>query len=151
MAEPTPLSLTDIATISEAVLEMVKKYPDLPFTATSTNVLWQSLAKTESIGIYTLQGAIYLRKYVSGTYVAQFPFRVIYKVNPTNTKARINKETFMDGLSNWLPGCTATFTDKKITLEKIERTSPVYKSDADADGYEQYTFTMNLVYQFKKG
>ncbi len=150
MADPTPLSLTDVETISESVLLMVKQYPNLPFTATASNVLWQSLAKTESIGIYTLQGAIYLRKYVSGSYVAQFPFRVVYKVNPTTSKARISKQSFMENLSSWLTGCTATFNDEHITLEKIERTSPVIKIEADADGFEQYTFTMNLIYQFTK-
>ncbi len=150
MADPTPLSLIDVETISEAVLLMVKQYPNLPFTASASNVLWQSFATTESIGIYTAPGAIYLRKYISGSYVAQFPFMVIYKVTATNSKSRINKQTSMENLSAWLTECTATFKDEHITLEKIERTSPVIKIEKDADGFEQYRFTMNLTYQFTK-
>lgn len=151
MADAIPLSLTDMETISEAVLQLVSQYPNLPFTASSQNVLWQSIAKAESIGLYTLSGAIYLSKYVSGSYVAQFPFRIIYKGNPTVNKARIKKENLVAELSEWLETCTATFTDTRITLQSIERTSPVYKQDAEESGYELYSCTMNLKYFYKKG
>ncbi len=149
--EPQPLSVMDMETISDAVLELVAQYPDLPFKATSTNILWQSVAEGESIGLLTMQGAYYLSKYVSGTYTALFPFQIIYKCNPTNNQGRINKQNLVAELSAWLETCTATFTDPRITLEKIERTSPVYKKEADGSGYEQYTCSMNLKYQFKKG
>ena len=151
MADPTPLSLTDMNTISEAVLQLVSKYPNLPFTAKASNVLWQSIAEAESIGLYTLSGAIYLSKYVSGSYVAQFPFSISYKCNPSVNKARISKEKLITDLSKWLEECTATFKDTRITLQSIERTSPIYKKDADDNGYEIYSCAMNLKYFYKKG
>ena len=77
--------------------------------------------------------------------------RLNREINRLRNKTRINKENFVAELSEWIETCTATFTDTRITLESIERTSPVYKNDAEQSGYELYACTMNLKYFFKKG
>lgn len=150
MQEKEKLSLIDSETISEAIMEMVAEYPDLPFHASAKNILWQSIADTESIGLFTLQGAVYLSRYVSGSYIAQFPFRIVYKCSPGGNRERMDKQNFVSDLSAWLEKCTATFKDTRILLQSIDRTSPVYKKGADNGGAEEYTCTMNLKYMFKK-
>lgn len=152
MADPKPLNLIDMETISEAILQMVAQYPDLPFTATAKNIVWQNTPPDGGMGIIPLpNGAFYVSQYLSGSYVAQVPFRIIYRANPTTNPGRIEKENLVHDLSEWLETCTATFTDARIQLQKIERTSPVYKSQAQDSGYEDYTCTLTLEYFYKKG
>ncbi len=144
------LSVKDMNTISEAVLNLVFYYPDFPFKATAKNIQWQCLGDSEGIGLFTLQGARYLSRYVSGSYSAQFPFRIVYKCSPNSNKLRLEKQTLVENLSTWLENCSAELKDTQIQIEKIEQTSNVYKLDADKDGYEQYTCSMNLKYFYKK-
>lgn len=144
------LSVRDMNTISEAVLNMVFYYPEFPFKATPNNIQWQCLGDSEGIGLFTLQGARYLSKYISGSYSAQFPFRIVYKCNPNSNKLRLDKQSLVEKLSAWLENCNAELKDTHIQIEKIEQTSNVYKLDADTDGYEQYTCSMNLLYFYKK-
>lgn len=148
--EAKPLSVKDMNTISEAILNLVFYYPDFPFTATQENVQWQNLGKNEGIGIYTLQGAVYSSKYISGDYKAKVPFRIVYKCNADSNGARINKQSVVEKLSEWLENCSAELKNENIEIEKLERTSPVYKIDADESGYEQYTCTMSLKYYYRK-
>lgn len=151
MEELEKITVADMETISNAVLQMIKSYPELPATLKKA-VLWQYLDKAESLGIYTMTGAVYLKKYISGSYIAQFPFRIIYKCNPTTNNARMTKQNLLDKMGRWLEeSCGATFKDAHITIQSIERTSMVYKQDADSSGYELYMCTMNIKYMYKKG
>ena len=61
MEELEKITVADMETISNAVLQMIKSYPELPTTLKKT-VLWQYLDKAESLGIYTMTGAVYLKK-----------------------------------------------------------------------------------------
>lgn len=149
--ESIPLSVEDMENISEAILRLVANYPDLPFEANSKTIQWQNVDDTEGIGLYTLQGGIYLRRYLNGSYRGQFPFRILYKCNPTSNKTRLNSQELVSDLARWLEKCTATFTDERLKLEKIERTSPVFKNNADESGSEMYTCTLRAEYFFKKG
>ncbi len=148
--EEEKLKYIDMEGISEAILTMVAGYPELPFVANSKTVQWQSLDANEGIGIFTMSGAVYLRKYVSGSYVAQMPFQLMYRCTPTTNRARMSSQEFVEGLAKYLEGCTATFKDTHLEMQSIERTSPVLKREADNDGNETYMVAMNCKYYFKK-
>lgn len=138
-----PLKIKDMEGVSEAVLTLVSKYPDMP---KNRKVQWQSMDDGECIGLYTLSGAVYLKRYISGAFIGQMPFRIMYQVSPTTNKARINSQKFLEELAKWLETCSAEFRDPKLSIESIERTSPVIMAAAYEDGSEVYQTTMNITY-----
>lgn len=148
--ELTPLSITDQESISEAVYRLVSKYPELPFKATESTVRWQALGAGDSIGLFTMAGAVYLRRYVSGSYIGQFPFRIVYKCNPTTSRDRMDSQELLEALSAWLEQCSASLKDGNIEIQSIQRTSLIYKTEADDSGSEQYTCTLNVRYYFRR-
>lgn len=150
MAENQPMNINDQESAGLAIFYLCSKYPNLPFTAKQENLQWQNLGSSECLGVFTMQGAHYLKKYVSGSYEGLVPLRLIYKTSPTSNGGRKNADTFLSDLASWLETCTATFKDNHMTLDSIERTSPVFKSDADNSGYEQYACTLNVKYFYKK-
>lgn len=150
MANEEKLTYSDMEGISEAILKMVADFPDLPFAANSKTIQWQSLAATEGIGIFTTSGAVYIRKYISGSYVAQMPFQLLYRCTPTTNRARMSSQEFVEALAKYLENCTATFKDEHLEMQSIERTSAVLKREADNDGNETYMVALNCKYYFKK-
>ncbi|MBR5635324.1 MAG: hypothetical protein IKW81_00145 [Pseudobutyrivibrio sp.] len=145
-----PMSISNQETAGLAIFYLVSKYPELPFKADAQSIQWQSLTAKEGIGIFTMQGAHYISKYISGSYKGVIPMRLIYKSNPTSNKGRKNASIFLGELANWLETCTATFQDEHMELESIERMSPVFKMDAKENGYEEYTCTINVKFYYKK-
>lgn len=151
MTEAKALSVSDADNIYKAVLEMVMKYPSYPemFEASNQTVKWDSINTDASIGLFSLPGAIYLKEYVSGSYKAQFPFRIVYKSSPTSNKTTMEAQILVENLAKYLEKCTATFKDKHIKLEKIVRTSPVSELGTK-EKEKAYSCTMQLQYFYKK-
>ena len=150
MADNESMNVADQESVGLAIFYLCSKYPNLPFTAKADTLQWQNLSSSECLGLFSMQGSYYLSKYVSGSYEGIVPIRLIYKTCPTSNKGRSNAEQFLSDLATWLEKCTATFKDPHMTLSSIVRTSPVYKSDANDAGYEQYTCTINVKFFYKK-
>ena len=75
MAEPEKLTIRDAENAQKGILALALAYPDYPklFKADNTTIRWNSIRADRSIGLFPIQGAVYLKKYVSGSYVAQMP------------------------------------------------------------------------------
>ena len=150
MADATPLQITDAESVYNAVLSLVLQYPNYPsdFTANAKTIKWNSIGTDESIGLYPLQGGIYLNRYVSGSYTAQFPFQIVFKSSPSTNKEMVSAQLMVDGLSTWLEKCGIGFKDTHVTLEAITRTSPSYPLSQDEKATE-YAVNMQLKYYYK--
>jgi hypothetical protein len=126
MSDNTPLAISDAESVYNAVYQMLKEFTGYPedFTADSETIKWGSLAKEGScIGLFPMQGAFYLNQYVSGSYVAQFPFQLAYK-------GKIIGKFYLDFL-----------VDEKIVLELKQGN---YFSKRNIDQVKEYLKTTEL-------
>jgi len=148
MSETTlqALSVTEQSTISEALLRLIGEYEDFPSEISTKDIFWNFLKPNRSIGIFSMPGAVYLRRYVSGSFRAQFPFSVRYTTKPTNNKSRIEKQSVLDELGEWLESVTYPALSDNRTIDKIERTASSQLIGVDADGNELYQCNMVLTY-----
>lgn len=151
MEEPEKLTIRDAENAQKAVLALVLQYPSFPrmFKADNSTVKWNNLNDGTSIGIFPLQGAIYLKKYVSGNYVAQMPFQIIYKCSPTTNKASMDAQEMLNDLAAWMEESGIEFKDPHLTLEAIARTSPVFGGNQN-EKTVTYAVNMQLKYFYKK-
>lgn len=150
MAEAQPLSITDAESAYKALLDMVIKYPSFPsgFTANNTTVRWNMTSSNTCIGLFPLQGAVYLKKYISGSYVAQLPFEIIYKTSTTTNKATVAVQDFLAELGRWMEECSIEFNNG-VKFESITRTTPVFIAAQD-EKYTEYAVNLQLNYSYKK-
>lgn len=147
---PQPLKISDAESAYKAILEMVLQYPSFPrgFTADNTTVRWNMTSKTTSIGLFPLQGAVYLRKYINGSYTAALPFEIIYKTSTTTNKATIEVQDFLADLGRWMESCDIEFSNG-ITFDSISRTTPVFIAAQD-EKQTEYAVNLQLNYSFIK-
>ena len=141
-----PLAKKEYDLIGRALLELVSQFPGLP---EDVPIRYQSIESTESIGIFNLPGAKYLRWYVDGGFMAQVSFQVAYKSFPTTNNQRINSQALVDDIMAWLentdelPALTGGRTITKITASN----SLPYK---DATGEDKsITFAADAVMEYK--
>nr|DAH34638.1 MAG TPA: Minor capsid protein from bacteriophage [Caudoviricetes sp.] len=152
MEEVEHLTVGDAENAASAVLALVLQYPDFPktFKANNKTVRWNTTSDdSTSIGIFPLQGARYIKKYVSGSYTAQFPYQIIFRSSPTTNKTSIDAQTVLDKLAEWLEGAGVEFKDVHMQLEAISRTSVVYPVYQDTKQVG-YGVSMQLKYFYKK-
>ena len=151
MSEPEKLTISDADNSQKGVLEIVLSYTRYPklFNANNQTVNWNFINSDRSIGLFPMQGAVYLKKYVSGSYVAQMPFQMLYKCSPETNKASIEAQEMLNGLAAWLEKGGIEFHDPHLTFESITRTSPVFGSGRD-EKTVLYAVNMQLKYFYKK-
>ncbi len=151
MNEKETMTIEDSESAQKAILSLVMKYPSFPktFKADNSSVKWNGIEDKTSIGIFPLQGAIYLKKYVSGSYTAQIPFQIVFRSSPTTNKANIDAQTVLEGLAKWLERSGIEFKDQNMKLEGIFRTSNVFSSKQDENKVD-YGINMQIKYFYKK-
>lgn len=151
MEEKEKLTIQDSENAQKGVLALAMAYPDYPalFKADNKTIRWNSVNTDRSIGLFPMQGAVYLKKYVSGSYVAQMPFQMVYKCAPTTNKASIEAQEMLNNLAAWMEESGIEFKDPHLTLQSIARTSPVFGSEQD-DKTVMYAVNMQLKYFYKK-
>lgn len=149
MENRNPLSISEQEQISAAILQMVASYTDFPSNITSKKIFWQHIEPSGSVGVFGLTGAVYLRRYVSGNFRAQFPFCIRYTCSPTSNADRIDKRAVLDKLADWI--CNKIeypdLTDGR-TIDKIEQTSVTTLAGVDDNGNELYQ--CNFVLEYSK-
>lgn len=145
-----PLSIADMKGIPEAILTLISNWEGLPFKVTQKTVCWNNHDFDMGIGCFPMAGAVYLKKYLSGSFVGQIPFSIQYRTAPTTNKGRIEAQKVLEDLGEWLEECSATFVKEGLTLDEIERTTNAIKIGAYEDGSEVYQNTMRLTYTIRR-
>ena len=143
------LSVDEQESIAQAVLQLVRTYPHFPKTITAKKILMDDLKDAEDIGIFPISGAVILKKYVSGSFEAQFPFVIDYKCAPTTNDAFIKKRAVLDDLAKWLSVADYPALSDCRSIKSIERTTTTASAGKTPDGNSVLRCSFTLKY-FKK-
>lgn len=149
MDEIKPLSVTDAENVYKPILDLVIKYQGYPsqFRASNATVRWNGLGKDCSVGLFPMAGAIYLSRYVDGSYRAQFPFQIVFRIHATANKDSMEAQLVLENMGKWLEECAIAFKDGRLSLDTIKRTSPVFCAAQD-QSHTDYGINMQLIYSF---
>ncbi|MBO5283657.1 MAG: hypothetical protein J6B43_11145 [Lachnospiraceae bacterium] len=140
------LSITEYNTIGEMLLNLIAECPYIPEGITPQ---YQNIGTAESIGVYTLPGAKYLKKNVLGGFTAQVKFQVAYKSFPAGNGDRINSQSVVDQIMEWLekvnelPALSGNRVITKITASN----SVAYKDVSGED--KSITFAADAVMEYE--
>lgn len=140
------LSKTEYNTIGEMLLNLIEECPYIPEGITPQ---YQNIKTDESIGVFTLPGAKYLKKNVMGGFTAQVNFQVAYKSFPTGNGDRIKSQSIVDSIMDWLenvddlPELSGGRTITKITASN----SVAYTDTAGED--KSITFAADAVMEYE--
>lgn len=139
MAEPTPLSVAEQTQISRALIIWLNSFPELP--AGVKKLSFQSLPKTgPAMSMGGLTGAVKTAEYIDGSYEAQYPFAIVYRVIPKDDDARLNAQSILNDFGEWMEQQSDypnIGTGRTVT--EISRTSTpglAYRDDAGNEDYQ---------------
>ncbi len=143
MADVTPLSGAEQTQIARALIVWLNTFPSKPVTKLS----FQNLPKTgPGMSMGGLAGAVKTGEYVDGSYDAQYPFSIVYRITPSSDNDRMNAQSLLDSFGEWMES-QANFPNlgtKKTATEIIRTSTPglVYRDDAGNEDY-QGLFVLN--------
>jgi len=140
--------------IEEAMLDFLNSWNDKPCEIKLDELEKEGL----SMCFQPLSGAKTTRKYINGSYSADFPFAIIVRVNNFDTKAKIKPREIFQQLDEWFSQKDA---EKKEyinlptlsggnTATKIEMTATPAVSFRYENGTDDYQAVFQLKYKHKE-
>lgn len=147
-SENRPVTLvtrTEQDQISRMLLAWINGYPDKPVRVINYEFLPDG---APSMALSTIQAAYRVRQYITGGYLAQYQFKVIYRVQPTTNNDRLKADELLDGLGDWV----STNPDKPalgagIRCKKIETTARSSFFARYENGDEDHQILLNMTYE----
>lgn len=135
--------------VVQAIRDFIKQCPYLPEYYKSLNVDFQG-AEVGSYMIESTPADPYVKKYVNGMGIKQFPFTFSStEIHSESVKENINNSGFYEKFSEWLDECTRNRVfpelDRNREPMKIFTTTSGYVYDTD-NGTAQYIIQCNFHY-----
>ncbi len=86
--------------VSRYLLDFMRRYPDLPVST----VRFEYLADDEpGMALSTIQSAYKIKQYIFGGYMAEYQFKIIYRMQPGNSDVkRLQADETLNKMANWL-------------------------------------------------
>jgi hypothetical protein len=142
--EINPLSSKEYDEVGLAIFERISQFDGLP---DGVKLDYQKLDGTGRIGFYTSPGGKYIQEYVTGGFLAQLPFDLVYRFNATSNQQLLDAEKIMDKLADYLqerpyPSLTGGREVEEITMNSI-----TYRTKAEDDGSVQFARSGVLRYE----
>lgn len=130
--------------VSRKLLVWLNTYAELPVDIIRFEFL---SADTSAMAMSTIQAAYIVRRYITGGYVAEYQFKIIYRVKPGNSNdKRLKAEELLNAIGDWATGKRPDIgTGKRVvSLEPTTRSSlfAVYEN-----GDEDYQILMKMNYE----
>lgn len=100
-----PLDASEANTIRAAVSDAIEKMPGMEkyYAKNKKYCEINTLSDVEKgIGLFDLQGAKYIARYIDGSFMAQYPFSILLKSKCTSDKQNLIMTDFMDRLGVFL-------------------------------------------------
>lgn len=151
MSENENVTLTTTAEqqlISKTFLDIINSCPNIP---NALIIQYGSLDDCESMCLIPNGKAIYTKQWINGSYEAQFPASLIYRVRPADTLKRLEAQKVIDSVGEYLENMSYPKIDNDKTIQKIERLSNSELVYRDESGIEDWQLNLNLIYKYKKG
>jgi hypothetical protein len=143
-------SHAELDQISRYMLVWANTFPDKPVSVIKYEFLDMDGGDETSMALSTIQGAYVVRQYLSGDYIGEYQFKLIYRIKPGNSNdKRLKADEMLNRFGDWARGQRPDLGDG-IQATRIEPTTQSSKFAAYDNGYEDYQIMMKLTY-FRKG
>lgn len=142
------VSTTEQQLIAKIFLDIINDCPNIPNGLT---IQYSNLDDKESMCLVPSAKAIYTKQWINGSYEAQFPAYLVYRVRPSDTLKRLEAQKNVDMIGEYLENMDYPSIDGNRKIVKIERLSNSELAYRDESGIEDWQLSLNLIYKYKKG
>lgn len=105
------------------------------------------LADSPAMAMSTIQAAYIVKKYILGGYLAEYQFKVIYRLKPGNSNdKRLKADEMLNALGDWaLTGRPDIGADKRVI--RVEPTTRASLFAMHENGDEDHQILMKMNYE----
>lgn len=140
----------EVDQISRYMLVWANTFPDKPVDVIKYEILDVDSGEESGMALSTIQGTYITKQYLSGDYLAEYQFKIIYRIKPGNSNdKRLKADEMLNQFGDWARTQKPDLGDGIRTI-LIEPTTQSSKFAAYEDGYEDYQILMKLTY-YKRG
>lgn len=140
----------EVDQISRYMLVWANTFPDKPVDVIKYEFLDVDSGEESGMALSTIQGTYITKQYLSGDYLAEYQFKIIYRIKPGNSNdKRLKADETLNRFGDWARTQKPDLGDGIRTI-LIEPTTQSSKFAAYEDGYEDYQILMKLTY-YKRG
>lgn len=134
--------------IGRVLLDIINDCSNVPSNLT---VQYGNLEDSESIGLIPNGKSIYTKRWITGSYEAQFQAVLVYRVRPTDTIQRLQAQNIVESIGKYLETMEYPSIDGNRKIIKIERLTTSELAYRDESGIEDWQLPLVLNYKYKKG
>lgn len=138
------LNNSECTAVIKSVYDTVKSYDG--FTDIVVNFEDLNTDGAPCIGIFTMPGAIYLKKYITGGFEALLPFSIVYRASVNVDSQKFQIIECLNKLGEWFIENLPVLDDGRVT-EKVEQTSVPYRNMIDPGCENDYIVTFQMTYR----
>lgn len=102
--------------------------------------------KKVCMALSIIQGAYIAERFIDGSYIVDYQFKIIYRLNPTTQSRRLGADETLDEMALWASG-KKPFIGQGLEVQEIEQTT-VSALFAQMDGgWEDHQIFMRMTYK----
>lgn len=131
--------------ISRNVLNWLNTFPGLPLYIERLDYEFMD-ADTVYMALSLVQSAYIVERFIDGSYIADYQFKIIYRVNPSGADARLDADEMLDQLGAWADGQTPYIGDG-LEVQELEQTAPASLFAHMEGGWEDHQIFFRLTYK----
>jgi len=151
-SEDKPIELVSAReedTVSRKLLAWLNTFPDIPLSIDLIDYEFMD-ADTPGMSLSTIQATYIVERFIHGPYLADYQFKIIYRVKPTSPDARLKADEMLDLLGDWASGQKPYIGDglEVQELEQTTRSSLFARMDG---GWEDHQIFMRMTYKVTPG
>lgn len=146
-----------------SILDLLNSCEFLPDEIKEKGIIYYDLEPDVScIGIATINSPIISQRFVGGSYIGEYNFRICYRYTVSNPEDRLVYQSLVTSIGEWLEKRTVTtksgdtyrlenypFVSDSITISKMEQTSRNILIDKNNSGYEDTIVDIKTTYHKK--
>lgn len=130
--------------ISRKMVVWANTFPDVPVDLINYE---QLAADVSGMALSTIQGAYITKRYICGGYMAEYQFKVIYRIKPgTSNDKRLMADELLDRFGDWAQNNPPGLGDG-VVVRKIEPTTRSAVFGSYENGDEDHQILMKLTYE----
>lgn len=139
------VTLAEQDQISRLMLAWVNEFPEKPVSLINYEYLKDGVP---DMALSSIQAAYKTKRYITGGYQAQYQFKVIYRVQPTNNNDRLKADELLNRFGDWaMTRSDLPALGSGIRCLKVEATTRSSLFGRYENGDEDHQILMNMTYE----
>lgn len=134
--------------ISRNVLAWINTFPGIPLFIERLDYEFMD-ADTVCMALSLVQSTYIVERFIDDSYIAEYQFKIIYRLNPSGASARLNADETLDKLGEWADG-QAPYIGDGLEVQELEQTTPASLFARMAGGWEDHQIFFRMTYKVNR-